>query len=410
MDQQQSPVQDPAAGNRFERHPRLTMAIVLVAFTVLLVSLMEWLLAPAGDRHFGTAGFKSPVPERAIVLREWQRNTDYQMAAPPERFQDSSGDVEKVYTLSTDAHAFIEPSLRHPEPDLTIAFLGGSTTECLYVRPQNRFPALAAALLEKETGRKVNGINAGRSGNSTVHSVLTFIAKVARQQPDYVVLMHGVNDIGLLSSHGGYWTDHPAFHIVQEAPSASVGGALRMLGDSLIPNTKRTVRRAGRTIRNGFGALFGGAQAAEGRKQEAPAAPRRDWQTHGRQFERALTSFVATARAWGATPVLMTQVNIASQHEAAPGKTFLSRQHLSAGSLDATSFNNKHAYFNQIIRNLAAREDALLIDLASAREWQAGDDIYDAIHFTDAGSRRVAEIVAAHLLRALKTKAAGNKH
>jgi hypothetical protein len=39
-----------------------------------------------------------------------------------------------------------------------------------------------------------------------------------------------------------------------------------------------------------------------------------------------------------------------------------------------------------------ATEGAILIDLASARRWTR-EDVYDRLHFTETGSRRVAEIV-----------------
>ena len=58
------------------------------------------------------------------------------------------------------------PSKVHDHPDLTLAFLGGSTTECIYVDENNRFPYLAGRLIEEQTGLKVNSYNAGRAATT----------------------------------------------------------------------------------------------------------------------------------------------------------------------------------------------------------------------------------------------------
>jgi hypothetical protein len=41
---------------------------------------------------------------------------------------------------------------------------------------------------------------------------------------------------------------------------------------------------------------------------------------------------------------------------------------------------------------VAVTEGALLIDLVAARQWTR-DDVYDSLHFTETGSRHVAEII-----------------
>ena len=42
----------------------------------------------------------------------------------------------------TNSRSYIEPAFRFDNPDLTIVFLGGSTTESIAVDEQNRFPFL----------------------------------------------------------------------------------------------------------------------------------------------------------------------------------------------------------------------------------------------------------------------------
>ena len=103
----------------------------------------------------------------------------------------------------TDARGYIEPARPHAAPDATVAFLGGSTTECRAVREELRFPALTAALLG-ERGLRVNALNAGRSAG-TVHDALhVLLDRVAEDAADLALLMEAVNDAGVLARDGSY--------------------------------------------------------------------------------------------------------------------------------------------------------------------------------------------------------------
>jgi hypothetical protein len=110
-------------------------------------------------------------------------------------------------------------------------------------------------------------------------------------------------------------------------------------------------------------------------------------------FEPALISFVRLAKAWGSEPILMTQVRVdetvSGNDDAAD---FLSPDALRRGNFDRASFGSLHDYGNAIIRHVALTEGAILIDLVTARRWTR-DDVYDGVHFTESGSRHVAEII-----------------
>jgi hypothetical protein len=127
--------------------------------------------------------------KRYIKLREF--NPLYRDVLVPnqEAMQMSDSLAQKEYVLRVDRQGFIMPSKIHDHPDLTLAFLGGSTTECTYVDEDNRFPYLVGRLLERETHLKVNSYNAGRSGNNTLHCLNILLNKVVNLKPDIVVLM-----------------------------------------------------------------------------------------------------------------------------------------------------------------------------------------------------------------------------
>ena len=128
--------------------------------------------------------------------------------------------------------------------------------------------------------------------------------------------------------------------------------------------------------------------------QSAGASDRRA--DMARDFESSLRSFVRVATAWGITPVLMTQVYVEPPSEAERSGAFVNQEQLTGGSPQSGGQPNLLDDFNAITREVARSEATPLIDLARARTWRYGD-VYDAVHFTDEGSKRVAEIVAAAL-------------
>ena len=382
----------PTPPNRFDEHARKVLAVVWVVALIAGVALLEWMLTPGGGRHRSSAHSAGPSPARHIVMREWRRDTDYTFPTSEARRQFGDGSVPASYALSVNSAGFIEPARRHEKPDITLAFLGGSTTECALVLPHNRFPDLAARKLEAALGLKVNGLNAGMSGNNSMHALALLIGKVLPQRPDFVVLMEAVNDVGVLSAHGSYWVRQGSLRfVVSERQSVSDAG--RLLTASLIPYTTELVQNAWRRTRG----LFKMRQANADVPPAPSAAPSSDQRkAAARAYESSLKSFVHTVSAWGATPVLMTQINVEPRTEAERRSTFLDRKQLSKIVDRPEDFASMHEHFNAILRAVAKSEGAILIDLAAAHPWAFGD-VYDAIHFTDRGSQRVADIVATAL-------------
>lgn len=122
----------------------------------------------------------------------------------------------KYYRVATDEHGFIGPNLHH-HPDIKIVFLGGSTTECLYMEEKERFPYLVGRQLEESLQKKVNAYNGGVSANESMHSLNILMNKVLPMKPQIVVLMHNINDLVALRSQGTYWYPHSLKSHVQNA-------------------------------------------------------------------------------------------------------------------------------------------------------------------------------------------------
>lgn len=205
--------------NLFEKHPRKTILavnlIVLVALGVvfnlkiinnrwtefeprsLKTMVKQWYIGRVIDANVG----------RFIMLREFAPNQekfdrpsrDYLSHIAPNSVE------RKFYRIHTDEHGFITGSqAHHTNPDLNVVFLGGSTTECLFIDEDKRFPVLVKQHLEQSTGKQVNTYNGGVSANESMHSLNIFINKVLPMKPDVVVMMHNINDLVMLRPKGGY--------------------------------------------------------------------------------------------------------------------------------------------------------------------------------------------------------------
>jgi len=390
-----------AETNRFERHARKVMIAVWLVALIAGLALVEWWLTPAGGRHRGGALDPGPGLTRHLVLREWRRDTDYQFRPTEARTRHPEGGLEPVYSLSTDSEGFIEPARRRKPADVSIVFLGGSTTECMYVRPESRFPHLAARMLGAALGVEVDGINAGLSGNNSMHALVLLLGKVVPLRPDFVVLMEAANDLGTLSAHGSYWVREGSLRLVEEE-RRSVGEAGRMLARALLPYTSRQLAMAWKSVRGLWRTQPARAAGTASAGANAQAKAMAD------AYESSLRSFVRVARAWGITPVLMTQVVVEPRSERERQDAFLAPERLAGVVQRPEVLASVHDRFNAIVREVARSEGAILVDLAAARSWAFGD-VYDALHFTDRGSERVAEIVAAALKEPVAERAGAKR-
>lgn len=80
-----------------------------------------------------------PNTKRYIALREIKPLTDIYIMPDNDEMLQTDSLIRKKYRLRTDANGFIMPSVIHDKPDIVLAFLGGSTTACLYVDEEKRF-------------------------------------------------------------------------------------------------------------------------------------------------------------------------------------------------------------------------------------------------------------------------------
>ena len=378
MDNRQTPK------NWLERNPKKVIGVIILLVTGVLAVGTEALLARKNQGRINPTGI-----QRAIKLREFNPLYRDVLAPSDEVMRLSDGLAQKPYVLRVDRQGFIMPAKIHDHPDLSIVFLGGSTTECVYVDEDNRFPYLAGRLLERQTGLKVNSYNAGRSGNNTLHCLNVLLNKVVNLKPDVVVLMENINDLAILMYDKTYWNDHPSRSPLIEKPPTfkTVGKDLEqtfhLVRDLTFPNLYRELKGWFRLGRPEKADEFHGAR---GQKITL------DQDFLVREFSLNLQTFINICRAREITPVLMTQ---ASRLTNTPDPLIQKMM----GSLEASQgityadFKDAFDRLNQAIRDVGAKNQAPVIDLA--REIPpVRENICDVAHFNDRGSRLVAARIA----------------
>jgi lysophospholipase L1-like esterase len=335
--------------------------LALLSFTVALSLALTLGLLELGLRAAWRNPFARESPDLVLTLRTQHADSDREfdrsalhLSPPKVRFR-------------TDRHGFIEPVERLPDPELRLAFQGGSTTECLVVQEDLRWPNQVAVQLEP-LGYRVNAWNAGLSGNTAHDSLVNLIEIVAPLHPDAVLLMNAINDAGLLAD-GGYvlraplpegWRAGGRFLLQKLSADSSLVGLLRLK----LTFPEQVIHRSGET-----------AMAYSETPDPDPYAAR-------------VRAWVHTARAFGIEPVLITEPLSTLRNELTPPWT-------DAGAL---------AVFNARVRAIGAEEGAAVIDLAgmvqTLPEFQEPAKLfYDGMHVNDDGARIYGRLVAAELAR-----------
>lgn len=140
--------------------------------------------------------------ERLVKFRENPINVKQNVKIPKE-FLDHFDYEEVIY--ETDSEGYIKPSKIYDNPDLNFFFLGGSTTENLYINPKKRYPFLSTKMIENFYQIKINSFNAARSKNNSIHSLNLLINKILIEKPDFVFINHSVNDQHIFNMGSKYY-------------------------------------------------------------------------------------------------------------------------------------------------------------------------------------------------------------
>ncbi len=359
--------------NRFEGRGRTVFAVF---YSLLgLVLLGAALFAVKIVRDEVKRGY-----ERSIILREPRVSSDLSQSPPRGLLQVADGLEDKPYRLRTDDNGFILPSRVHESPDISIVFLGGSTTECHFMDEKERFPYLVGRNLEAAIGKKVNAYNTGHAGNNTLHCDLILQAKVLPMRPQFAVLMECINDLTFMAMLGDYWSQNATRGIIQDK---EYNFAKRWIIDNLIGHKQSKV-----DAKDEF---------AGQRTMARNVVPER----MSKEYKKNLDLFVFLCRQHDITPVLMTQCNRFTPKLAENLERQIQPIFQSWG-LSYEQYKVCYDTLNETVRKVAAEQGVLLIDLDRMVP-KTRHTMYDVVHLNAEGSRQVADIVTKALTASLRS-------
>ena len=352
----------------------------MIALIMMLLALFGFEKILDGTRFGG----EENQAVRHIRLKEHAPLQDKMLSPSADKIALSDTLEDKPYSFKIDQNGFIFPSTPHQQADKVIAFIGGSTTECMYVDKDKRFPALTGNLLESSTSKKINAINAGVSGNNSMHSINILLNKIIPMNPDIAVLMHNINDLSTLLHEKTYWNsnDHRSLLIEEDR-------SIKALVKQTLPNTYNFAFELKRKLL-GDGSEFDSSENGDNDNNKGRRKPKLSEAEMLSMFKTNLTMFVDISMANHITPVLMTQ---ASRFTEMPDDVVMKNlQNLDAMDLSYSEYRALYGAMNEEIRKVASAKSVMLIDLANVVP-QTNEYMADPVHFTNQGSQFVAKLI-----------------
>ena len=298
---------------------------------------------------------------------------------------------DKKYSLKLNNDGFIEGGDEYHRSiknikDADLYFVGGSTTENLYVSQESRFPTLVGEKLSDSLNRPIKSINAGMSGNNTLHSHLNFLAKGAKYNPKIILIMHNVNDWSTLSRSGSYWNAPISRSIVREFKTESIISTIsRSIKDKLIPNTWAIINALkDNKTRTEWDGIYKSAKFNE--------------KHIIKEYELSIMGFIKNIQTREGKVVLMTQPN-QLKVLAKNNPDFLRN----ISHLDPKLMIKLQTSINDKIREISKDNGIMLIDLAKMQNLK-NEDYYDSHHLNSKGNKKVAQYITNQLNTNIKFK------
>ena len=355
----------------------ISVIFIVTVISIKCADLLLGYLAPES-----TFGVTERGTERSLNMREINPNFNA-VLWPSEEYIKRTDSLERQgYLIRTDEFGFIENGNEinfSEEKSKSIIFLGGSTTEQLYISEKSRWSSILERNLNKIDQEKSYIIrNGGFSGNNSMHSTLNFIAKAVPLSPDFVVLMHNMNDLGILRLTGSYWQTPKKFSLIQIYESSTFL-MLRQIKDFLIPNSYELIKNT----------LSNSDDFTEYRNSNIVGIEHIE-----DQFRRSLNTFIDVSIAWGTEPILMTQFNRINLEDELFNKISLSM-------INKEEYVESYVRLNDVIREVSASRNVDLIDLANLIP-SSSNYMYDPVHLNENGSKLAAEILTDYWIEKLE--------
>lgn len=277
-------------------------------------------------------------------------------------------------TIHIDSHGFRndEPIMPKPDELVRIAYLGASTTFCAEVSSNEKtWPHITTELLRNQYPRvRMDYINAGVPGYTLETSLRHMRNLVAPFKPDVIVIYHATNDLS--GEMRELATEQGIYHAgdIDESWLAKKSVLWNLLEKNI------------RII------------SAQYRAKSGQSRLKFDNNKIGSGFEHELELLLQEARKISPIVAIATfSIQIRPQQTQdeklkAAASALYYMPFMTPDSL-IQAFNR----YNEIIRNVAKRNNALVIESAEKIPGN-GENFNDSVHFKDAGSLQMARLVA----------------
>jgi len=329
----------------------------VVRLGLVLGILLVGLLGLEGVTRYGLFGMVEPglgeSPDRIASFREFAagRDTGIFSGRPFVGFGLNS-DKPGINSLG---YRDIEFPLERTEGVPRIACLGASTTEGSMAEEGGSFPLHLRSLLKSELGVVAEVLNFGVSGWTSTESLVNYNLVVQDYEPDLVIIHHSINDV-----RPRLWPDYKTdYSHYRKTWSAIEFGAFDRF---MVEHSDAYASHLLGTLADwSLGARVNVPASSLVDHEWGPPAPET-----ARGFVRNLRTLVRLVRANGGVP-LLTTMPLAAQ---SPFYQNSFGELIKAGVIE----------HNQLIRELAAEEDVLLLDMDEI--WRSEPKIYSG-HFID---------------------------
>lgn len=371
--------------------------VVIIFFSLLTLKFFDIIFGPFQDQFLVNTSI-SKGTARSINLREFNPN-QHAVVRPSDYYMLGVENLDQIdYVMDLDENGFISTgNPKSDNPEIKILFLGGSTTETMYVPEKQRFPSIVERTLREKLNKNVDVLNSGVSGNNSMHSLLILLSKGIPLKPSYAVLMHNHNDFAVLYKTESYWIAPSGRSLIidhnSHFESASMSISYRLLKamkDFFMPNLYSYLGPR-------LFALKPRDEFAGFRKKEFEDL---NFQEYENQFTSSLISFIKLSRAWNIEPILMTQANRINSEDVLFQQWFLQNVR---EELTSNEFIELYQLTNQLIREIAKTYSVPLVDLDLLVP-KTDEFIYDTTHFNEAGSKLVADFITQKMLKIINQR------
>ena len=287
--------------------------------------------------------------------------------------------------------------LRGPDPPrdfdkhLTLVTIGGSTTLCMWITDEKTWPALLGRRLARSF-RDLWLDNAGMEGHSTFGHLALVKDYIVPLHPKVALLLVGANDVGR-ETNSEWDSENTRTRLIFVSFKSFLKSA------SAYSEVAALVLDAYRSMearRSGLGHML-----LDIRKQGTLKHSERDFheyvtgfitQPHKQHFGERVRALIGLCRAGDIEPILLTQPlvfgNVIDDTTGINLATVQIR-----GALNGEFMWTAQEAYNDVTREACRDSGVLLVDLAREMP-KSSRYFYDAMHFTNAGAAKVAEIVS----------------